>query len=135
MFQASANREPKPLLRRQTRFLNEVRVAKKAPEAMWLPQTECHGRQKIQEGLPGAGGKPVAPAWRRGRGGLCGSSLCSWVVSAQWLPILKFPKGVLWLLQPWVCPSLPGGRTVEIALKKNGFQRKNLQILTPSRVP
>lgn len=104
MFQASANREPKPLLRRQTRFLNEVRVAKKAPEAMWLPQTECHGRQKIQEGLPGAGGKAVAPAWRRGRGGLCGSSLCSWVVSAQWLPILKFPKGVLWLLQP-LCMS------------------------------
>lgn len=132
MFQAPANREPKPLLRRQTRFLNEVRVAKKAPEATWLPRTECHGRQKIQEGLPGAGSKPVASAWRRGQRRPLRVKSVLWVVSAQWMPILKFPKGVLWLL---CCPSLPCGRTVEIALKKNGFQRKNLQTLTPSRVP
>lgn len=131
MFQAPANREPKPLLRRQTRFLNEVRVAKKAPEATWLPWTECHGRQKIQEGLPGAGSKPVASAWRRGQrwplrvksalGGFC-------PVDADF----EISQGcamaaVLSFFARW---ENSGNSS-----KKNGFQRKNLQTLTPSRVP
>lgn len=46
MFQAPGNREPKPLLRRQTRFLNEVRVAKRAPEATWLPRTSVTGGRR-----------------------------------------------------------------------------------------